>query len=111
MVVNLIDKGVFGELVSAMGPDFVRELIASFAEDVPDLVATMRYAAQEGDAQGFRLAAFSIRSRSRVFGANVLAHLAQDIELAGLVDPDAYLPELESSFSLTLDALRQLTQN
>lgn len=79
-----IDIAVFSELRDTTGSDFVRELVDTFLEEAPAMVADLRDALARGDAERFRRAAHSLKSNSNTFGAMALGSLAKDLELAGL---------------------------
>lgn len=86
----LIDPHVFDALQANAGADFVAELVDTFAEEAPSLVAEMRAALAAGAAERFRYAAHSLKSNGSTFGAMRLAALARDLELRGLrTDGDA----------------------
>ena len=88
MSASIIDAATFTELQESAGADFVAELVDTFLEETPALLNELRSARQQGDADGFRRAAHSIKSNSQTFGALGLGALARDIELQGL-HPDA----------------------
>ena len=81
---TLIDKAVFTELQDTAGSDFVSELVDTFLEEVPGLLATLRAARDANDADAFRRAAHSLKSNSQTFGATALGAAARALELAGL---------------------------
>ena len=83
-----IDKAVFDELRDTAGADFVAELVGTFEEEAPQMLADLRTARAAGDAETFRRAAHSLKSNSTTFGAVQLAALARALELGGLA-PDA----------------------
>ena len=110
MSVRLINMEVFGKLTKAMGPEFVIDLVTEFLGEAPDQIESLRMAAIEGNSEAYAEAASSIGSKARVFGATVLVHVARDIELAGLAEPAAYLPELETAFADTAEVLQLLVK-
>jgi PAS domain S-box-containing protein len=63
--------------------DFLAELIDTFLEDAPQLLADLRQALEQGDAAGLRLAAHTLKSNSVDFGAATLAKLCQELETMG----------------------------
>jgi histidine phosphotransfer protein HptB len=105
-----IDPHTFDELQANAGADFVLELVDTFAEEAPRLLAELRSALAAGAAERFRRAAHSLKSNSSTFGATRLATLARALELGGLppdVDAlDALAPEIDT----TLEALRALAR-
>ncbi len=79
-----IDPAVFSELRDTTGSDFVRELVDTFLQEGPGMLADLRDALARGDVDRFRRAAHSLKSNSSTFGAVALAGLARDLETAGL---------------------------
>ena len=83
-----INRATFTELQDTAGADFVSELVDTFLEDAPALLAELRGARVAADADRFRRAAHSLKSNSHTFGANALGALARTLELNGLdADP------------------------
>jgi HPt (histidine-containing phosphotransfer) domain-containing protein len=83
-----IDSAVFNELRDTAGPEFVTELVDTFLEEAPRMLADLKSARDAADAERFRRAAHSIKSNAATFGAAELASLARAIELGGLAaDP------------------------
>ena len=78
-----IDLNTFRELEAAAGAEFVAELVDTFAEEAPGLLAELSAALAADDAAGFRRAAHSLKSNSLTFGALALAGQARTLELAG----------------------------
>jgi len=81
---DVIDKAVFTELQDTAGADFVQELVGTFLEEAPGLMAELRAARDAAHADNFRRAAHSLKSNSQTFGAVRLAAAARALELAGL---------------------------
>lgn len=79
-----IDSAVFDELCETAGADFVAELVGTFEEEAPQMLADLRAARAAGDADTFRRAAHSLKSNSATFGAVQVAALARALELGGL---------------------------
>ena len=79
-----IDPIAFAELQSSAGADFVRELIDTFLEEAPPMLAELREALAAARAEPFRRAAHSLKSNASTFGAATLAAMARDLELQGL---------------------------
>ena len=105
-----IDRTTFAELQAAAGAEFVAELVDTFLEEAPQMLAELRRALAEGNADRFRRAAHSLKSNSHTFGAFRLAELARALELGGLEAgraPDA-LRELADEYAHTASALRGL---
>jgi HPt (histidine-containing phosphotransfer) domain-containing protein len=103
-----IDPAAFAELQASAGEDFTRELIDTFFEEAPAMLADLRTALAARDADAFRRAAHSLKSNSQTFGALALAALARDLELKGL-PPDAVpLAALEAAYGRAAAALKGL---
>jgi HPt (histidine-containing phosphotransfer) domain-containing protein len=88
---SLIDPQVFQALYASTGqdPEFLRELMDTYFQDAPQLLADMRAALAAGNAADFRRAAHSLKSNSANFGARHLAALCKELEdkgKAGVLD-------------------------
>ncbi len=85
-----IDRTVFAELEATAGADFARELVDTFLEEAPTMLAELRDSLAGGRADAFRRAAHSLKSNASTFGALALAAMARQLELQGI---DARTPE------------------
>jgi HPt (histidine-containing phosphotransfer) domain-containing protein len=94
----VIDEARFRELQDTAGAEFVAELVDTFLEEAPQMLAELRHARAAGDDERFRRAAHSLKSNSQTFGALNLGTLARSLELKGL---DADL----ANDAVALDAL------
>jgi histidine phosphotransfer protein HptB len=107
-----LDMAAFEELKQMSGEDFIGELIDTFLEDSPKLVAEMKAALKAQDADSFRRAAHSLKSNSATFGANHLAQLSRDLEMIGkenrLSDAEPRLPALEEALQRASSELKDL---
>jgi len=103
-----IDLAVFAELQEAAGADFVAELVGTFQEEAPAMIAELRGALAAGNAEAFRRTAHSLKSNSHTFGATRLGELARDLELGGLVPDAAPLDALEAEYRRAAAALEEL---
>ena len=92
------------------GADFVVELVSTFAEEAPGLLAELRSALAAGAAERFRRAAHSLKSNSSTFGALGLADMARALELGGLPPDDAAVDALARQVDTTLAALQALAR-
>ena len=79
-----VDPATFRDLQETAGSEFVGELVGTFFEEAPVMLADLRASLAAGDADKFRRAAHSLKSNSNTFGAHALGALARDLELAGL---------------------------
>ena len=110
MTQALIDPHTFDELQANAGADFVIELVDTFAEEAPGLLAELRSALAAGAAERFRRAAHSLKSNSSTFGATGLADLARTLELGGLPPDGTGVDELARQLDTTLAALQALAR-
>ena len=81
-----IDPVTFEALQQTTGAEFVGELVETFLEEAPAMIAELRESFAAGNADGFRRAAHSLKSNSLTFGALALGAMARELELGGL-DP------------------------
>ena len=102
-----IDAATFAELEAAAGADFARELIATFLEEAPLMLAELRGTLAAGNADAFRRAAHSLKSNSLTFGALTLGAMARELELKGL-SGDAPLHALAGEYARAAAALTAL---
>ena len=72
--------------------NFMLEMINTYLEDAPKLLADMRAAIDTGNAPQLRMAAHSLKSNSAEFGATQLANLGRELEMMGK------LGEMEGSY-------------
>jgi HPt (histidine-containing phosphotransfer) domain-containing protein len=109
---SVIDRTVYAELRETAGAEFVTELVDTFIEEGPGMLAELRAAHAEGNAERFRRAAHSLKSNGRTFGAVKLTALAREFELKGLdTDPArdvAGLAALEAEYACAAAELKAL---
>ncbi len=107
-----IDIHVYRELEAAAGPEFAAELVDTFVEEAPLMLAELRSACVAAAADNFRRAAHSLKSNSLTFGATALAALARECELGGMsAEPgrDALaIDALQAEFDRAAAALKAL---
>lgn len=108
---TVIDPHVFDELQASAGADFVAELVDTFAEEAPPIVAEMRAALAEGSGERFRRAAHSLKSNSATFGATRLADLARTLELGGLPSDAAGIDALARELEAAITALHEVARS
>src|SRR4029453_9988371 len=63
-------------------PTFVRELISTFLSDAPHLVGALRSSLEQHNPEELRIAAHTLKSNGRTFGATALASLSEELELS-----------------------------
>ncbi|MGA6966715.1 MAG: Hpt domain-containing protein [Xanthobacteraceae bacterium] len=109
---SVIDRAVYAELRDTTGAEFVAELVDTFIEEGPGMLAELRTARAESNAERFRRAAHSLKSNGNTFGALKLAALAREIELKGLdAEPNrdaAALAAMEAEFARAAAELKTL---
>ena len=108
----VIDAATFAELQDSAGAEFAAELVGTFFEEAPGMLAELRSARTAGDADRFRRAAHSLKSNANTFGALRLAALARELELKGLDAEPARdvtaLAELDAEYARAAAALKGL---
>jgi HPt (histidine-containing phosphotransfer) domain-containing protein len=114
MSAAVIDATVFAELQEAAGAEFVAELVGTFLEEAPGMLAELRRARAAGDGERFRRAAHSLKSNCHTFGAQGLGGLARELELRGLAaDPAqdaAALGALDAAYAHAAAALTEMSR-
>jgi HPt (histidine-containing phosphotransfer) domain-containing protein len=77
-----LDQGAWDALAEMVGhdADFLAEMIDTFLDDAPGLIAELEGAIAAGDALALRRAAHTLKSNSRTFGALRLGDLGQAVE-------------------------------
>jgi len=103
----VIDSTTYAQLCETTGAEFVAELVETFLDDAPRLIATLRSAAGAKDAAAFRRAAHTLKSNSNTFGAVALAALARDLENRGIAAAGE-IDALEQAYALAAAELRGL---
>jgi len=109
---SVIDRVVYAELRNSMGAEFVAELVDTFIQEWPGVLAELNGARAEGNDDRFRRAAHSLKSNGYTFGARKLATLARELELNGLdaksARDEAALAALEAEYARTAAELKAL---
>lgn len=80
-----IDASVMEHLKTELGgdPALVKDLVQTFLDESPQLIARMRDASSRGDAPLLMRAAHTLKSTSATFGALRLSDLSKDLETLG----------------------------
>lgn len=104
-----IDPAIFTALGEMAGVEFVGELVDTFLQEAPRMLAELRESFVARDAERFRRTAHSLKSNSNTFGATRLGLAARALELGGL---DAATPgtldALEHEYASAASALKAL---
>ena len=111
MDVPAIDRATFDALKAATGADFVPELIDTFLDDAPRMLADLRAALAARDAEKFRRTAHSLKSNGNTFGALTLGAMARTLELEGMAkadEPASSLAALDREYARVTAALALL---
>jgi len=80
---TIVDPATYDQLKETVGADFMSELIDTFCEETPRLIAALQQALAQGSAESFRRSAHSIKSNSATFGAQEFAAQARELEMIG----------------------------
>jgi PAS domain S-box-containing protein len=82
---GVLNQAALESLREMAGRDasFLVEMIDTFLDDAPHLLADMRQAVERGDAAGLRIAAHGLKSNSAEFGALALSALCRELEAMG----------------------------
>lgn len=110
MADTVIDAATFAELQDTAGADFVSELVGTFLEEAPQMLADLRAAQIAASAETFRRAAHSLKSNSHTFGALRLGEMARDLELGGLPADEAPMDALQAEYDRVAATLQELTR-
>ncbi len=107
-----IDLQALGKVRAMLGEStsqLFAELIDTYLNDTPELLATLRAAAARGDATTFRRAAHKLRSSSVFLGATTLAGLCDEVEQVARAGTTAnsteWVRRTEAEFARVKDAL------
>ncbi len=104
-----IDPATFAALGEMTGAEFVTELVDTFLEEAPRMLAALHAAYAARDAESFRRAAHSLKSNSNTFGAVRLGEAAKALELDGLdATKPAALAALDAEYARAAAALKAL---
>jgi HPt (histidine-containing phosphotransfer) domain-containing protein len=102
-----IDAATFEELRQTAGAEFVVELVDTFVEEAPQMLAELRSAQASAAAERFRRAAHSLKSNGNTFGALRLGALARDLELGGLPADASAIDALQAEYERVAAALKE----
>ena len=92
----VIDLVAYRELEATAGTEFTAELVTTFLEEAPSMLAELRTAHAAADADTFRRVAHSIKSNGATFGAVPLSDLARQLEVGGLPNGTVPLDRLDT---------------
>ena len=75
-----LDASAIESLRELDGEGFLAEVIDTFLIDAPALVATLRTTYNEGDTEGLRRTAHTLKSNGQIFGAGRFSELCRELE-------------------------------
>lgn len=111
---NLINPAQLQQSLTAMGEnaaESLRLLLEIYEADAPNLLADIRQAIADGDFDGLRFAAHSLKSSSATLGASRLATLCQQLEYQARAQSDRGLmplyAQIETTYRQTITALQR----
>ena len=108
----VIEKTTFNELKQMSGDDFINELIDTFLEDAPKMIAELQTSLAAKEAEGFRREGHAMKSNANTFGASALAALAKELEMLGkeqkLSEAGGKLKALEEACASACEELKRL---
>ena len=109
----VIDPTTFADLQETAGAEFVADLVGTFLEEAPGMLAELRDARAAADGGRFKRTAHSLKSNCQTFGALGLGAMARALEIQGLnADPArdaAALAALDAAYAQVAVALTDLT--
>ena len=105
---STIDHATFAGLQETAGIEFVTELVTTFLEEAPRMLAELRSGQAAASAERFRRAAHSLKSNGNTFGALKLGDMARKLELGELIADAAPLDALEAEYARVTAALKGL---
>lgn len=107
-----IDAATFAELHDSVGDEFATELVDTFLEEAPGILADLRAALAATDTDAYRRAAQSLKSNGNTLGALAFASMARQAELSGFTGDAAIdnsvLAALEAAYNTAADELKAL---
>lgn len=112
-----IDRSAIERLLGVIGGnrDDLMELLEEFLVVAPDGLRKMERAVNSGDLDALRIAAHSLKSNSRDFGAVALAGLCQDLEHACksgvVVNAAGQVEAIAEAFATTRTALESMVSS
>lgn len=112
-----LDPAAIARLFETLGddaPELVVELIDTFFEEAPALVAAIRAGLAAGDSDRVRRAAHSLKQNAATLGASDLMEVSRDLEVMArsgdLRDAAPFLARIEAGYTPTRSALDALAQ-
>lgn len=102
-----LDRSQLSELVQELGHGNVRELVRTFLDTTPVLIADLRDAVS--DPEQLRSTAHRLKGGALAIGASALAEVSGQLERGGDA-VDGALAELDTAWNSTADALKRFVR-
>ncbi len=105
---GVLDPAALDQLRELVGdePALLAELIDSYLEETPPLLATLRQSLDQGDATRLSTAAHTLKSSSRDFGATRIADWCQELEALGRAGTLAGVADLVTQVEAEYEGVR-----
>jgi HPt (histidine-containing phosphotransfer) domain-containing protein len=102
-----IDRDVLDDLEHSVGDDraFLRELVETYLEDAPRLIATVRSGIISGDVESTNRAAHTLKSTSASLGAMTLSAMARELQTMTAVETTEPSDLAEPEIGALVDAV------
>jgi len=108
----IIDLNTISELKATVGGDFIGELVDTYLEETPRLIADLEPLLAKQEAEAFGRTAHSIKSSSASLGALSFAALAKELEMMGksgdLAGAQPKVKRLAMDYAQVQSALKEL---
>lgn len=117
MTDDQLDKSALKRLLDVIGgdPEDFDEMREEYFESVPDILTELQSAADASDLDQLRVAAHSLKSNARDFGAAALAELCGTLEAecktGVVVDPSGSVAKIVTAEAAAAAALKALDVN
>jgi HPt (histidine-containing phosphotransfer) domain-containing protein len=103
-----LDASAIESLRELGGEEFLAEVIDTFLSDAPALVASLRATREQGDAEGLRRAAHTLKANGQTFGAGGFSELCRELERRARSDELDGTAELVDRIERDYTALERL---
>lgn len=103
MTESIIDRPTLEALASTTDKEFVGELVNTFLDDAPQLLASLESGLSAQDAESFRRAAHSLKSNGASLGAMAFSEAAKELEMMGKAGDLAAAPPKVASLRKQFD--------
>ena len=115
MAGEIIDLAALRRLLEAIGgdPEDLDELFEDYRSEAPELAAKISQAAAGGDLEGLRIAAHTLKSNARDFGATKLSALCEKLEQecrsGAVADPHGMAEAIAAAENASRQALDEIS--